>query len=146
MRATGLGQRIADGSLFAELKKRAAEYLRDPQKLSALAVEASRKAASTGQHGPLKDVWNSLMAFFRLIRAAVSGEYTEVPWHSLVLIVAGVLYFLTPIDLIPDFIIGLGYLDDVAVIGWVMKTVQSDVDAFLMWESARAQAHAGSRV
>jgi uncharacterized membrane protein YkvA (DUF1232 family) len=85
------------------------------------------------------------MAFFRLIRAVVRREYTEMPWQRLVLIVAGVLYFLTPIDLIPDFILGVGYLDDVAVIAWVMKTVQSDLDAFLMWESTRAQAQPTAR-
>jgi uncharacterized membrane protein YkvA (DUF1232 family) len=44
--------------------------------------------------------------------------------------VATILYFLTPIDLIPDFIIGLGYLDDAALIGWTMNAVKSDVDAF----------------
>ena len=146
MAATRFGQRIADGSLFATLKAQAAEYLRDPQRLGRLVREASDKAASIGRKGPLEEVWNSLMAFFRLIRAVVRREYTEVPWQRLVLIIAGVLYFLTPLDLIPDFIIGVGYLDDVAVIAWVMKTVQTDLDAFLMWESARAQPQPGSRM
>jgi uncharacterized membrane protein YkvA (DUF1232 family) len=146
MRATGFGQRIADGLLFGTLKKQAAEYLRDPQKLSRLVRKASDKAASIGRKGSLDEVWTSLMAFFRLIRAVVRREYTEMPWQRLVLIVAGVLYFLAPIDLIPDFILGVGYLDDVAVIAWVMKTVQSDLDAFLMWESARAHAQPNSSV
>jgi uncharacterized membrane protein YkvA (DUF1232 family) len=93
-----------------------------------------------GRNKPLDEVWSSLSAFFRLIRAVVRREYTEMPWHRLVLIVAGLLYFVTPIDLIPDFILGLGYLDDVAVIAWVIKAVQADLDAFVTWESARARA------
>lgn len=146
MGATGFGQRIADGALFRILKKQAVTYLRDPQKLSRLVRKASDKAASIGRKKPLDQVWTSLMAFFRLIRAVVRREYTEMPWQRLVLIVAGVLYFLTPIDFIPDFILGVGYLDDVAVIAWVIKTVQSDLDAFLMWESARAQAQPNGSV
>jgi uncharacterized membrane protein YkvA (DUF1232 family) len=140
MGAAGFGQRIAEGALFRALKKQAAAYLRDPQKLSRLVRKASDKATSMGHKKPLDEVWSSLLAFFRLIRAVVRREYTGMPWQRQVLIVAGLLYFLTPIDLIPDFILGLGYLDDVAVIAWVIKAVQADLDAFLMWESARARA------
>jgi uncharacterized membrane protein YkvA (DUF1232 family) len=80
------------------------------------------------------------MAFFRLLRAYVKREYTDIPWQSLVLIVAAVLYFLVPVDVIPDFILGLGYLDDAAVIAWVVKTLQSVLDDFRKWESTRTEA------
>lgn len=42
------------------------------------------------------------------------------PW---VLAVFALLYFISPIDPIPDIIPIAGLLDDVAVVGWVVKTI-----------------------
>ena len=43
-----------------------------------------------------------------------------------------------PIDVIPDFAIGIGYLDDVAVLGWVVSSVRIVLNDFGRWEAARA--------
>ena len=126
--------------MFRGLKNKAAEYLRNPDKLRQLVEKGKRKAERAGRDGPLKEVSGALMAFFRLLRAYVKREYTDIPWQSLVLIVAAVLYFLVPVDVIPDFILGLGYLDDAAVIAWLAKTLQSVLDDFREWESTRTEA------
>jgi uncharacterized membrane protein YkvA (DUF1232 family) len=139
------GKRIVGGSLFAGLLSRAAQYAKNPDKLRDLSREARKKAESAGSGGPLKDFWESLTAFLRLIRAYAKGEFREVPWQKLVLIVASILYFLTPIDVIPDFVVGLGYLDDAAVIAWVVSAVRSVLDDFLRWESAATRAGGDSR-
>lgn len=131
------GKRIVGGSLFAGLLGRAAQYARNPDKLKDLTTKARQKAESAGRSGPLKDLWESLMALLRLIRAYAKGEYRQVPAQSFALIVAAVLYFLTPLDVIPDFVFGLGYLDDAAVIAWVTNTVKSVLDEFLRWEASR---------
>ena len=135
-----LGTRIARGALFTRLKNKAGDYLRNPDRLRELIRKGKRKAASVGQDGPLKDVWDSLMAFLRLLRAYARRDYTNISWQHLVLIVAAVLYFLAPIDVIPDWIVGLGFLDDAAVVAWVVKTVKRDLDDFRKWESSRDQA------
>jgi uncharacterized membrane protein YkvA (DUF1232 family) len=131
------GERIVGGWLFAALLSRAAQYAKNPDKLKDLTTKARQKAESAGSGGPLKDVWESLLTLLRLIRAYAKGEYRQIPWHNLVLIVAAVLYFLTPVDVIPDFIVGMGYLDDAAVIAWVMNTVKSVLNEFLKWEASR---------
>jgi len=82
-------------------------------------------------------VFQSLRALLRLLRAYVKGEYRNVPPKSLILIVAGILYFLMPIDVIPDFIVGLGFIDDAAVLAWVVSTVKTVLDDFVMWEASR---------
>jgi uncharacterized membrane protein YkvA (DUF1232 family) len=97
-------------------------------------IKAKSKAESKRQ-GHLKEVWDSLMALFRLVRAYAKRDYVEIPWQSLILIVATILYFLVPTDLIPDVILGLGYIDDAALIGWTMNAVKSDIDGFRKWES-----------
>jgi uncharacterized membrane protein YkvA (DUF1232 family) len=137
MATKSLGARISQGSLFTNLKNKAVEYSKNPDRLKKLIAKASTKAESI-RGGPLKTAWDSLATLFRMIRAYAKREYTEIPWQSLVLIVATILYFLNPIDLIPDFIIGLGYVDDAALIAWTMSAVKSDVDAFREWESSRS--------
>jgi uncharacterized membrane protein YkvA (DUF1232 family) len=45
-----------------------------------------------------------------------------------------VVYFVMPVDLIPDFIAGLGFVDDAALLARTMKSVKSDIDDFKTWE------------
>jgi uncharacterized membrane protein YkvA (DUF1232 family) len=132
-----LGSRIVRGALFAQLKDKAIGYLKDPDKLRDLTREASSKADASARTGALSAVFQSLRALLRLLRAYVKGEYRNVPPKSLILIVAGVLYFLMPIDVIPDFIVGIGFIDDAAVLAWVVSTVKTVLDDFVVWEASR---------
>jgi uncharacterized membrane protein YkvA (DUF1232 family) len=142
-RTSNLGSRIAHGAFFGRLKGRALRYLRDPQKLQTLVQEGWTKAGASGGRGVLAEVWESLRTLLRLIRAYARGDYRDVPTGSLVLIVAAVLYFVLPIDLIPDFIVGLGYVDDVAILGWVINMVGGSLRAFAAWEASRPASPAG---
>lgn len=55
----------------------------------------------------------------------------KTPWYAKIIAAAVVVYALSPIDLIPDFIPVLGYLDDLillpALIAWCVKCIPSDV-------------------
>lgn len=134
---TGWGGRIVHGALFTRLKDNAFAYLKDPDKLRDLVQTAKGKVDTAGGSAALKDMWQALLALLRLLRAYASGEYRDVPAKSLILIVAGVLYFVMPIDVIPDFVIGLGFLDDAAVLAWVVSTVRTVLEDFGRWESSR---------
>ena len=131
----GFGERIASGALFQRLKDRAVAYAKDPDKLRDVLSRASSKANAAGSGGVLGEIRDSLLTLLRLLRAYVRGDYRQVPAKSLVLIIAGVLYFLTPVDLIPDFIVGLGFVDDVAILAWVVNAVKNVLADFKTWES-----------
>ena len=135
-------KRIVGGSLFAGLVSKAAQYAKDPDRLKDLASKARRKAESAGPDGFLKEFWSTLMTFLRLIRAYTRGDYRQVPWETVTLVVAAVLYFLMPIDVIPDVLMGLGFVDDAAVIAWVMNMVGPELGKFRQWETSRAQSAA----
>jgi uncharacterized membrane protein YkvA (DUF1232 family) len=49
-------------------------------------------------------------------------------------LIGAIVYFVNPFDAIPDFIPVIGYLDDAAVIGWVMKTLKDEIERFRAWE------------
>ena len=110
-----------------------AKYKSHPEDADALARRAYDKA---GHHkGALRRVWDDLITFLRMLRAWATGNYKLLPWKSLSLIIGAVIYFLSPIDAIPDFIPGIGFLDDAFIIGWVMRMIRRDVTAFREWES-----------
>lgn len=73
----------------------------------------------------------------RLVKAYASGQYRAIPWKSLVSIVAVLLYFVNPIDLIPDFLPLIGLADDVALTVWLFNSVSRDLAAFESWEKTR---------
>jgi uncharacterized membrane protein YkvA (DUF1232 family) len=119
----------------ALVRRRAEQYASDPRKLLDLAREAAEKARASD--GPLGKVWDELATLLRMLRAYATGEYREVPWKTLVLVIGAVVYFVVPFDLVPDFIAGVGLLDDAAVIAWTVKSVRGDVASFCIWEEKR---------
>lgn len=80
--------------------------------------------------GEISKLTDRVKLFIRLIRSYVQGEYREVPLKTILLIFASLIYFINPFDLIGDFIPGLGYVDDVTLILWVLKSVEEDILKF----------------
>jgi uncharacterized membrane protein YkvA (DUF1232 family) len=124
--------RSAHQSLFfAKAQQRARRILKDPDALIGLAQKAERKAArlSSGMLSQLKTC-------VRLIRAYAKGDYKQVSWESMVVLVGAVLYVASPIDLIPDAIPVAGILDDATVLSFALRMVHEEVQEFLAWEKA----------
>ena len=111
-------------------RNRAAEIVRSPDKLRAMVAEAREKADSAGgATSPLSGVIEDLKTMFDLLRAVARGNY-RLRKETLILIAGAVLYFVIPIDVIPDFIPVAGFIDDAAVIAWVVKTCKTEIDVF----------------
>ena len=117
---------------FARFRRRAETEAQDPGRVRALANRASDKLS---QHrGSLNDLRDDMPVLLRLVRAWARKDYRAVPWASLVTVVGGLLYFVAPLDAIPDFIPIVGLLDDAAVIAFVLRAVQTDIQNFKDWE------------
>jgi len=135
---TEANEKPSESVIAHEVEKkrpRAEDYLNDPEKSKKLLDQALKKAATKEEHkGPLVEVWDKLKAMFRMFQAYIRREYTVVPWGSIVLVVVAILYFVSPLDLIFDWLPLAGFVDDAAVIGFVIKAIQNDLNAFLKWE------------
>jgi uncharacterized membrane protein YkvA (DUF1232 family) len=94
---------------------------------------ASKGAAQGNRLGKLKDDLRLLQA---LCLAYWRGEYRAISGKALVSVVAGLMYFLSPVDAIPDFIPVFGMLDDIAVLAWLMKTLDDELNALNSTRSA----------
>ena len=102
-------------------------------RLPTLLFAVASKGASQGfRLGKLKDDLRLLQA---LCLAYWRGEYRAISPKALLSVVAGLMYFLSPVDAIPDFIPMFGMLDDIAVLAWLMKTLTGELDAFHAWRS-----------
>jgi len=119
---------------FEKVKHKAEAMMDNPEQLKKIAESAWEKIK--GLQGPLEQVWEQVKLMISLVKEWVAGNYKEVPTASIAAIVAGLIYLLSPIDLIPDFIPVLGYLDDIFVLGVVFTQVAKDLEAFARWQSA----------
>ena len=119
---------------FRDAEKQARGYAKNPERLHKLFEDAAKKSQEIPR-GPFKETWAYLMTMIRLIRAYASGRYREIPWQSLMTILVAVIYFVSPLDFIPDFIPVIGYLDDALVISLAIHAVKDDLDAFMDWEA-----------
>jgi uncharacterized membrane protein YkvA (DUF1232 family) len=105
-------------------------------RLPALLFAVARKGAGEGNRlGKLKDDLKLLQA---LCLAYWRGEYRAISPKAILSVVAGLMYFLSPLDAIPDWIPGLGMLDDIAVLAWVMKSLNVELDAFRAWRARQS--------
>lgn len=108
--------------------------MKDKDKLQKLIDDAKNKKAT----GPIDKVFEDIKLLIGIIADYISGDYREVPWGSLVLIVCAIIYFVSPIDLIPDFIPVAGYIDDAVVMAFVIKQINSDLQKYKEWKRAKA--------
>ncbi|CAM3765296.1 YkvA family protein [Mesobacillus thioparans] len=117
---------------YKRFESKAKEYIKRPEKTDTLIKDAGKKADEN--KGALAESWDNLQLLFDLVGAWRRGEYRKIPTGSLMTIIAAIIYFVSPIDLIPDFIIGLGIVDDAAVIGFVLKQITNDLEKFRFWK------------
>lgn len=66
------------------------------------------------------------------------GVYSNVPWYTIASIAFSFIYILNPLDIVPDFIPGLGYIDDFAVMTFALRFIESDIHSYLDWKLENA--------
>ncbi len=54
----------------------------------------------------------------------------DVKWYRKSVVIAALVYFITPLDAMPDFAPLLGYLDDIGVIGWTIKFLGDEINSY----------------
>lgn len=106
-------------------------------KLKELLQKASDKLTEVSEIPAVKESKSQIEVVFRMLKAYYNKEYRGVSTRTLGLLVLGLLYFVLPVDFIPDFIPMVGYIDDLTVIMAIFKSLNTDIDKFLDWERTK---------
>lgn len=106
--------------------KTAKKFVGDNTKLGALAVEAMRYAR---EKRSLDEVKDDITLLCNYVKDIALGRYKGYKTWNLTVIVAALLYIISPVDVIPDFLVG-GFIDDLGIIAWALGKMSSELDTY----------------
>ena len=111
-------------------KDKAKAYLDDDKKMEELFDRFERKLKKIPSIGKyLADV----AVLMSMIRAYAKHEYTKMPLETILIAIAGIIYVVNPLDLIPDAIPGAGYVDDAAAVTLILGWLHEDIKDYKAW-------------
>lgn len=105
-------------------------------RLPALLLAVARKSGRQGRR--LADLKEDLRLLQNLCLAWWHGEYRAISSQALLAVVAALVYFVTPLDTLPDWLLGVGLIDDLAVLAWVLRTWSDELAAFRAWRETQS--------
>lgn len=105
---------------------KAGEYIRTPEKIQKLIPEIKDYIAKNG----LKEIKDKVYLIIDYLKDVSSGKYQDYSGKSLLMFVAGMIYLLTPLDVVPDILPMMGFADDAAVIAWLFKEMNEELDKY----------------
>lgn len=101
--------------------------------LKKLQQQVKVKLEHVSNNPKVKEALEPILVFKRMIQAHKRGDF-KVSSKSLMLIVLGLVYFVSPLDIIPDIMPVIGFADDLSVLIAVYNAVKHEVDEFVAWE------------
>ena len=83
------------------------------------------------------DALSMIPVMISMLRSYFKKEYKDIPVGTLIALISGLLYWLTPADAIPDFLPVIGYIDDATVIGVCLKLINDDLKDYKKWRDKK---------
>lgn len=117
--------------IMREFKSKADSIFKDNSKLSNLLIKTRD---ILNENKELDSIISEVKLFIQLIKDYKNGDYREISRNSIIMIIISLIYLVNPIDLIPDFLIG-GFIDDAAVIAYVLKKIQIELNYYREWKN-----------
>lgn len=90
--------------------------------------------------GKLQRFSSDIRLMFSMLRDYWQGNYREVPWKSVAAIAGALVYVMNPMDVIPDLIMGFGFIDDAGVVALCLKMVESDLLRYAAWKQNKEES------
>jgi uncharacterized membrane protein YkvA (DUF1232 family) len=91
-----------------------------PDKIASVVNSVNQKTPS------VKRMIENVQMLYEMLR----DKTYSVSWSAKTIVVAALLYFISPIDFLPDFIPVLGYIDDAFVISAALNAISTEIDRY----------------
>jgi uncharacterized membrane protein YkvA (DUF1232 family) len=92
-------------------------------------MENMGKIEQIMQNKTLRKFLDDVKLYFQMLGDVFTGKYKKVPAGTVAAIVGTLLYVLSPVDLLPDFLPG-GFVDDAGIIGLCLTFTKYDVEQY----------------
>lgn len=116
--------------ILRKLMPKAGEIFNDKERFKNVLDESIKK---TDKNILFKSISHELKIVFLLGYDFLRGRYKKIGKINMIVIIAALLYLLNPIDIVPDFIIGIGLIDDLTVLTYVFKKIKYELDRYEEW-------------
>lgn len=117
-------------------KQKTDGYIKENSKLKKLLEEALEKLNKI-KIEPLQELIDYMKVIVTMVQDYASGEYKKIPSKTLSIAIMSILYFVVPTDIIPDWIISIGFLDDFVIVTNLAKQIQNDIESYKQWKERR---------
>ena len=122
--------------LYDQLIKQAENLITKNEFLSPLIDQAFEKVGNLSS--AYYFIQDHILALVRMLKLWLKQEYKGISTKSIIAVVATLLYFVNPLDLVPDFIPFVGQIDDILVLTYLVKTLNHEIQRFMAWEKEKS--------
>ncbi len=98
-------------------------------------MENQEKIENIMKNENLRKYLDEIKTYFQMLGDIFTGNYKKVPIGTIAVIIGTMLYVLSPVDLIPDFLPG-GFVDDAGIVALCVSFVRRDVDEYRKFKSS----------
>ncbi len=139
------GYKYSQNPIFRRFTGKAGALLSKPMKIGLLLTTAYNKLVDVNrpENGFLQ-LREVMMTFLRMVKAYMRGDYRDISRKSMVIGVAVLLYLVTPLDIIPDFIPVFGLMDDISLMAWFVDAFSKEITKYREWEAHTSYENIGS--
>lgn len=120
--------------LLKGLNNSSEKILKDSSRLNKLYKLALKKFDKLGLS---EFTLQNLKTMISMAQDFINGNYRAYNRKNVILIISGLLYLVNPFDLIPDFLIGIGFLDDIYVMKFILKKITKEIDRYNAWKNIK---------
>ena len=131
-------KKLTDNKLDSNEKKKIQKVIAKqkkqitPDNISQKIQKVENGLGSAEEEMPV-DLFADIKNGISMVKSWISGEYKEIPWETIVGITVGLLYLISPVDVIPDPIPVAGFIDDIAVNAFILKPLSHDIAKYVEW-------------
>ena len=125
---------ITEAKILEEIEKESSKA--GPEKLDEVILkeESIREKSKKLEPGRFQKLFNQIKLALEMVKDFRARLYTDIPWRTIGLLSVALLYFLNPLDFIPDILPILGLTDDAIAFAAIFKSVQADLKNYCTWK------------